>query len=544
MHLADLSCDSDDVVPEKVWPRILKAFGYGDVLITIGTGKLSSHEEEDIGLAGEHDYAIIDLKEDENGRRLFLVKNPWSQGCIWKQPVHQRINEKRRILSEHLTPGTFWIDINDVFQHFESIYLNWNPDLFPNRQDVHFEWDLNEGRSAEGSFDRNPQYLIRSMHGGTVWILLSRHFRDTSVERTNRHKPAPGFMSIYAFDNNGNRVLLTEDPLLRSPYVDATNALLPLELPAKSSCTIVISEQELPPARYVFSLSVFSLKLLEVAKAPEKYNNLVTRQSSWTVSTSGGNANSPKYHTNPQFSLVLSARSDVVLLITTESKEFHVHVKLVWASGKRAKNITNRDIVGDSGEYRKGSACATISDVQPGTYTVICSTFEPGQRGKFSLQVRTMTECSLRTIPLEEAGRLVTKVPRATMTPGTNRLLIPLEVSRISRIRTLAHLPSTIKAQSSSPLRIALEHGQGPHKHVLAISGCGEFFDTSARLELQDVNVVPKMCHDVGVWLVLERMEGSFQNMCEVVDIELLSDNPVQVGLWGQEVDRPLERLR
>ena len=550
-QLADLIHGSGDVEPEKLWRRILKAFGYGDVLVTMGTGKLTPHEEEDIGLAGEHDYAIVDIKENANGKRLFLVKNPWSHGCTWKHHIDQgELTDQQLngdgVLSppEKLTPGTFWMDINDVFQHFESIYLNWNPDLFSDRQDIHFEWNLIEGRSAVGSFDRNPQYVIQSIHGGTVWVLLSRHFHYTVKDFGNVQEPTPGFMSIYSFNNNGSRVLLTEDPLLRSPYVDATNALLPLELPAKSVYTIVVSEQELLPARYFFSISVFSLKPLKLAKALEKYTNLVTCHGAWTVSTCGGNANSPNYYTNPQFNLVLSARSDIVLLITTDSRDFHVHVKLVWANGRRVRSITNRDIIGDSGEYRKGSACATLSDVQPGTYTVICSTFEQGQRGKFSIQVRTIADCSLWTIPLEEAGRLVTKVPRAMMMPGTNRLLVPLQVSRISRIRVIAHLPPPTGTRSTSPLRIALEHGQGPHKRVLAVSGGGDFVDAPARLELQDVDIVPNMCYDIGIWLILERMEGCFQRVPEVVDIELLGDYPVHVGLWGQEVDRLLERLQ
>ena len=521
------------------------------MLITIGTGKLTIHEEEDIGLAGEHDYAIIDMKEDLHGRRLFLVKNPWSHGCTWKQqidhnsPDNQKMNEVGSLAQmENLAPGTFWMDMNNVFQYFEYIYLNWNPYLFTNRQDVHFEWDLNEERSAEGSLDRNPQYLIRSMYGGTVWILLNRHFQSISRGLSNAQKPHPGFMSIYLFNNNGSRILLTEDPLFRSPYVDSTNALLPLELPAESDHTIVVCEQELPLASCVFSLSLFSLEPVEVAEALEGYSNLITRHGAWTVSTCGGNASSPTYYTNPQFNLVLSTQSDVVLFLAAENKDFHVHVKLLWANGRRAISITNRDIVGDSGEYRKGSACVTISGVQQGTYAVICSTFEQGQRGKFCLQVRTMTECSLQTIPTEEAGRLVTRVPRATITPGTNRLLVPLQVSRISRIRVIAHLPLTAGKQSSSPLRIALEHGQGPHKHILATSGGGDFVDMATRLELQDVDIVPNMCHDIGVWLVLERMEGSFHTASELVDIELLGDTTIQVGLWGQEVDQPSERFR
>ncbi len=61
------------------------------MLITVGTGKLSQCEEQGLGLAGEHDYAILDLKE-QGGQQLLLVKNPWSEGTAWRG--HIRLDDK------------------------------------------------------------------------------------------------------------------------------------------------------------------------------------------------------------------------------------------------------------------------------------------------------------------------------------------------------------------------------------------------------------------------------------------------------------------
>ncbi len=68
---------------ENLWKRIFKAFGYGDVMITLGTGKLGRKEERELGLIGEHDYAIPDLKEVGPQKQL-LVKNPWCDCMEWK----------------------------------------------------------------------------------------------------------------------------------------------------------------------------------------------------------------------------------------------------------------------------------------------------------------------------------------------------------------------------------------------------------------------------------------------------------------------------
>ena len=52
-------------------------------MITLGTGKFSLKEEKELGLAGEHDYAVLDMKE-HGSQRLMLVKNPWCDGMVWK----------------------------------------------------------------------------------------------------------------------------------------------------------------------------------------------------------------------------------------------------------------------------------------------------------------------------------------------------------------------------------------------------------------------------------------------------------------------------
>ena len=53
----------------------MNAFAFGDVMVTLGTGRLNNNEEEALGLAGEHDYAVLDIKEN-GAEKLFLLKNP------------------------------------------------------------------------------------------------------------------------------------------------------------------------------------------------------------------------------------------------------------------------------------------------------------------------------------------------------------------------------------------------------------------------------------------------------------------------------------
>jgi len=144
---------SDDLQPDQLWNKVLKSFGYGDVMITLGTGRLTPREEKELGLVGEHDYAILDMKE-VGSQHLMLVKNPWCDGLVWKgsNPASGELPDRvwTQDLREALpnqpvkAPGTFWMSCEDVAQHFESLYLNWNPGLFRNRQDHHFSWTIPE----------------------------------------------------------------------------------------------------------------------------------------------------------------------------------------------------------------------------------------------------------------------------------------------------------------------------------------------------------------------------------------------------------------
>lgn len=435
------------------------------------------------------------------------------------------------------------MELNDIFHYFENIYVSWNPGIFPHRQDIHFTWDLVSGRRPAGSFRRNPQFYLCNPEGGHVWLLLSKHFLEASPGHegsTADDNLTPAYLSLYAFDNGGHRELLSDRPLMRAPYVDSPNTLLRLEMPAQSRYTIVISEQDLPPLTYNFTLTAFSLAPIIFDFADDIYSHSIVQNSAWTLSTAGGNASSPLYHRNPQFSLQLSKCSDLAFFLETDDENIPVHVKLLWAGGRRAFDIITRDIVGDSGEYRRGSALAKISDVQADTYTVICSTFQQNQLSKFSLHVYSMSECLMRPIPLEHAGRLVFSLSIASFSPGFDRLLTPLHFSRITRLRVQAS-NAGLSPASGSPLRVALEYGQGPNKTILSVSGDGEFREANPTLRTQDVDLLPQMCTDHGVWLVVERIGGSSLQTPEEVQLDIVSDNAVSVGPWGKEMDEPVE---
>ena len=543
---------SDEIDRVSFGFKIHQAFSYGDVLITVGTGRLTEFEEEGMGLAGEHDYAVLDIKEDRD-QRLALVKNPWSRATVWKgstaytQFVNDltfkksaKENAVGQAPSNELMPMTFWMNLNDIFQSFESMYLNWNPALFPYREDLHFTWDLVTSRGPPGSFASNPQYEIRSSEGCDAWILLSRHFKSrqnpSSGERSEEANMNRGFISLYAYRDKGERIIKSDEASVRGPYVDSPNTLLKLELPSISSYTIVISEQALPRTSFAFTLSAFSSEPLHFKEAREKYTHCVFQHGAWTTTSSGGSASSSAYLCNPSFSTQLDAMSDMALLLEAEDYNVYVHVKLIWAHRRSAK-ITTRDIIGDSGEYTKGFALAQLKNVEPGTYTVVCSTFEPRQEGRFKLSVRTMHPCTVGRVLPATAGRLVSRLETAFLTADTDRLVASLLLTRLTRLRVSArsHQDSTaIARRPCSPLKLGLEYGNGPSKTVLAVSGNDEYLDSYLGVETPDVDLQPHMSYQGGLWIVVEKPGSTALGyITEDVHVEVLSDAPIEVRPWS-----------
>jgi calpain-7 len=523
-------------------------------MITLGTGKLSHKEERALGLAGEHDYAVLDMKEI-GSQRLLLVKNPWCDGMVWKKSLYipEEPEEYKEAWTQELrstlpdnpatTQGTFWMSFEDVVQHFESLYLNWNPGLFRYRQDHHFSWTIPPIRNP-GSFTHNPQYAIRSHKKGTVWILLSRHFatgEQSIIKNKSRAlsiaSSALGFISIYIFEASGRRVYLSDDALHRGAYVDSPQTLARLEVLPQESYTVVVAQHGLPLPKYSFTLSFFSRLPLTIETASDSLSHCTLLTGAWTARTAGGNASAPSYPLNPQYSISVPSASDITLVLETDQEELAVHVKMVWAGGERVSAVTARDIVGGSGDYRRGCALASLSNVATGKYTIVCSTFEAGQTGKFTLRVGSMVPCSVKPVLAETAGRLSLQLPVLVFQDGVDRMLAPLSISRLTRLRIVAR--SGVggagrlmqSSRSRALLKMSLEKGQGPNKTVLEVSGNGDFSDAPMGIRTADLDVSPDMTHQGGLWIVVERLGG--RNGLDEVDVEVLSDSSVSVGLWG-----------
>lgn len=574
---------SEDVDPERLWTRISNAFQYGDVLITMGTAKLSSRMERETGLAGEHDYAVLDLREVD-GQRLLLVKNPWCEGTSWRGSIKSKadptadvqqsksqelslldfqeddapVQSSRDLLNadESLSPGTFWMDLDNVIQYYESMYLNWNPGLFAYRQDIHFAWDLSDPAIPRGRFaslSTHPQLTVSAHGGGTVWLLLCRHFQNapntangSSVEE--RYEiDLTGFISIFVFNSNGDRVIMAEHALEKANHVDSPQVLLKLEdLKPGKKYTVVPSEQDLMPTRHTFSLSAFGNSELTLGHAEEPFRHSDTFSAAWTKDTAGGNAHSPSFSTNPQFSIALPHSTSIRLMLETPKDDINVHVKMIHGGGRRIYSCRNRDIVFDSKDYRRGCCVAESKEQVPaGSYTIICSTYEAGQLSDFVLRVDSSMPTQTVLLPREGAGRLKLELSMAAFKSGQYKVAAPLVPKRLVKIMAIARPIDAYRQSGASTLhrstpsarslvRLSIELGRGPRRRILIASGGGEYADSRGGIRTEDIDLSPDLLQAGDCWLVLDRMYVSAEGQEERYSVDLFADNPgaLAVGVW------------
>jgi hypothetical protein len=586
---------AEDLEPRRFWQRMLAAFTRGDIMITIGTGKMSLTTEKALGLASEHDYAVLDLREVE-GQHLMLIKNPWLSGMAWSGRHSSAtdvdtdpVSSPRDLLNKdhELKPGTFWMDLDNVLQYFESIYLNWSPGLFSFRQDVHFEWDLTEldvhgarkPRGAFASLQNHKQYVVSIQQPGSIWLLLWRHFQNTvpegatpdEIESGKHFIDLNGHMTLASFDAGGRRVMLPERHHQKGWFVDSPQTLLLLEdCEAEKPYTIAALEQNLPATKHTFTISAFSTSPLTIADAAPRYAHSTLLSAAWTYDTAGGHSQAATYCSNPQFLLVLTQKTSVSLLLEAPDSKLNVHVRLLYGkntspgksgvadSEQRAYRIRRRDIITDSKDYRAGACLCDIGTaLDPGSYIIICSTFEAGQTGPFTLLVESSQPVhNVSLLPREGAGRIHTALDPVIFERGQSARAVRIDPKRIVTLYAIArpiYSGATAQLPPRSHLRLSLRYNQYPESVLIATSNEGEYADGRHPIRTEMVDLSPSSTLRTGVheptwrggrqprecWLVLERMY--VHPTAETSDVEKfgveISTDSLDGVVCGQWVD-------
>ncbi|KAF9400881.1 calpain 7 [Mortierella sp. AD011] len=435
---------------EKQWKRMMNGQHNGVALVTIATGHMTDEEADRLGLVPTHAYAVLDLKEVQ-GLRLLQVKNPWSHKR-WKGPFsHLDADHWTEELKKELNfdqfaalkndDGIFWIDFESVCSAFDTIHINWNLETLTYRAVIHAPWPSNYGPKRDNyNLGYNPQFMLATNVRGSrpcgIWLLLSKHITKTEENRdyitlhvfdvqkqpqnqtpaftpSTPHSattPTPGsLLPLVSTQSRGTRIYYEGNSMIKGMYVNSPHILVRFEAPpGQNEYTIVLS-QHIKTRDLHFTIRAYAVCEFELKEIPNKYEVEKKIEDGWTEDTAGGSSYNAGFLNNPQYRLVVPVlpapqTTTSVLFMLESPKDFASHVQLVNSQGKRVSCVWTKDIIAQSGEYRHGFCYCEATDLRPGQYTVVVSTFEPNQIGKYKLTMQSHIELSLTPIPVEGAG--------------------------------------------------------------------------------------------------------------------------------------------
>ncbi len=189
---------------DSLWARLRQNLSEGNIMVSVCTGPVDS---EKTGLLPAHPYALLQLEDLKDGRRLAKCKNPLGNSTTrlrysptdtsrWTAELRRRLNYDPAKPDK----GIFWISWEDLATYFAMMCLAWAPALYPSRKTVHAEWlpNLSETRSL----DRFPQFALS----------VPPHPEDFEVRITlqthvARFETGTGRVSFMLFNYDGYRIV-------------------------------------------------------------------------------------------------------------------------------------------------------------------------------------------------------------------------------------------------------------------------------------------------------------------------------------------------
>ena len=99
----------------------------------------------------------------------------------------------------------FWIDLKSFQHFFDVVYLNWNPEMFHFKRNIHASWCPEHAGPIKDTYaiEKNPQYCleVHAREAGQAWVLLSRHITDKKDFANNQK-----FITLHIKKSDGKRV--------------------------------------------------------------------------------------------------------------------------------------------------------------------------------------------------------------------------------------------------------------------------------------------------------------------------------------------------
>ncbi|EIM21345.1 cysteine proteinase [Wallemia mellicola CBS 633.66] len=351
---------------EQIWQRILDGYSSGICLITLGSKQNRELMSQDLlrqGFVENHAYAIQEVREEDTRRRMRVIDS-WNK-----------------------TSRKTWLDWEYITNNFDSIYLSWDPDIFPQSVSKTFAYRNTEGNPLEHC----PQYTISvDTHSQTeLWLLLSRHIKDNS-----------GYYSALHASRHVAETIVED-----ASHSDSINSLVRVLVNPGKDVHAVISQvvKDTTVQDCYYTLTAYSSFPMEMKSAYELYSFSQMLSGAWSLRSSGGNCLSQSYGINPHYTLRISNTAQLRLVLESEH-DIPINIKLLWGNKERVFGLKKQDVVADSGLYTHKLAVLNCEELEGKEYTIVISPFEAGQMSTYTLYADCTAPLTLKGIPQEGSG--------------------------------------------------------------------------------------------------------------------------------------------
>ncbi|KZT69626.1 cysteine proteinase, partial [Daedalea quercina L-15889] len=237
------------------------------------------------------------------------------------------------------------------------------------------------GHHGYPSFMNNPQYHLRIYQGGSLQNHHSKKATISITLRGPRHIP----VNVSLVYSKGERLTgfgHNESAANSGPYgfgyAHATR-----DLPV-GDYTLILSTFE-PQQLGSFKLRVESQLPIDLTPIPQEGAGMFKRvcEGAWTDKTAGGGPGSNRYVTNPRYEVQVDTATQLKVRLQLLDTIPPASINVSLFQLKDTRNL----LVESSGPYSDGVAGVATPQVtlQPGTYHVVPSTYNPGLLRAFRL---------------------------------------------------------------------------------------------------------------------------------------------------------------
>lgn len=326
----------------------------GEVMLGIGTGKISDELAEVFGVISEHDYVVSGYDEEQ---RILTLKNPWKSS---------KLPEKR------------FLEVNmDLIQQFKFLYVNKKP-KFSQVASVAIVNPKNGEKSRY--IGQNPQFDFSNSTATDQKVAVV-------AEQFVMNNPNTEFQ-VDIYENNQGKIFVSDQ--VECVRLIVTNSRFShVEIVMKPNCNYTAVFRCNYESQVKFFLSVHhNLSNLQLVKTKSKYSNSVLFNGQWGKQYSGGHWGLETFINNPQYDVNFREKSDLQVVLRSnfdQNVNFHIIHIDDDQIGKPLRNFDQSRVLFDE-NYTKEIMVRSVKDVEPGNYRLIVSNYEINQ-SEHSLEV-------------------------------------------------------------------------------------------------------------------------------------------------------------